>query len=515
MRGVENIEDNPVIKGLLDTVRSLQDQLSAQSDLQKILQQKDRQVERLQAQVALLQRLLYGSKSEKRRLTEMSEGQLSLFANDSVVAELIPTEVSPLPKQEAEESKPAKKKPVRVALPDNLPKEVITLKPDGDLSQAKYIGSEISSYLAYQPGRYTIKEINREKYVTTEGKILIAELPTRAIPKGNADETLLAHIVVSKYVDHLPFYRQTKIMARVGITLAESTMNGWLDAICKLLNPLYEHLQKRILESGYVQVDETGMPVQTTEKPGSTHKGYLWNFHAPLSYMVGFIYDKSRGVDLPQKILKNYKGVLQTDGYQVYNAISKESADIVHLGCMAHARRYFDRALDNDPDRANYALSLIGALYKIEKDAQLSDLSSEERYNLRQIKSVPILNRFKQWLDEESMQILPKSRIGEAFIYAKNSWDKLISYTLDGSYLIDNNLIENTIRPVALGRKNYMFAGSHQGAERAAMMYSFLGTCKLNNVDPQQWLTDVLQRIPDHSIQKLDELLPNYWIPLK
>jgi transposase len=220
-----------------------------------------------------------------------------------------------------------------------------------------------------------------------------------------------------------------------------------------------------------------------------------------------FDYRKSRGREGPEELLKDYRGSLQADGYSAYESFEKKPG-ITLLACMAHARRKFDEALKNDKDRAAHVLELIQQLYMIERQAREEQLEYEQRKALRQEKSALVLQELHAWLKENITQTLPKSAIGIAIAYTLHLWPRLIRYLDDGKYEIDNNWIENSIRPVALGRKNYLFAGSHEGAQRAAIMYSFLGTCKINNIEPFEWLSSVLKRIPDHSIQRLEELLP-------
>lgn len=505
--------ETPIMGGDFSSPVFLLEQLRNQQEENRKLLAR---IDILQDQLALLMRLMHGSKSEKRPVAQTLNGEQSLFADSELSAELLAHKQEPAPQVEAP-GKSRVLKTGRVTFSKDLTvSKVITLKPNCDLTDARKIGAEVTTLLVYNPASYSLVEYHREKYVLPDnGRIVIADMPSLPIPKGEADATVLAHITVSKYVDHLPFYRQTKMMAREGINIAESTMNGWFDATCRLLEPLYNHLCKRIIDSHYIQADETTMPVQTNEKKGSTHTGYLWDFYSPPEGLLCFIYDKSRGSNVPTTFLKDFSGALQTDGYTAYNALSNNSSGkIVHLACLTHIRRYFDRSLDNDPDRANYALSEIGKLYAIEKEAIRAGMSNDERYELRQLKAVPILKAFKKWLDGNATYLLPQSRIGEAFVYTLKQWDKLMNYTTNGLYLIDNNPIENSIRPAALGRRNWMFAGSHHAARRSAMMYSFFGTCKLHGVNPQAWLTDVLNRLPDHSILKLDELLPNNWKPV-
>lgn len=478
-------------------------------------QQLQLRLNQLQDQLDLLVRLLYGSKSEKRPPEPTAHEELSLFAESELSAELLAHKQQPQPEVQTKAPKSRERKTGRITFSKDLPTEIVVLKPDCDLEGARLIGTDITTVLVYNPAKYSLKEFHREKYyLPSQDRIVSADAPNLPISKGEADASVLAQITVSKYVDHLPFHRQSKIMARDGIFIAESTMNGWFERVCRLLEILYDHLCRRIVQSNYIQADETGMPVQTREKEGSTHKGFLWDFYSPPLGLLCFIYDKGRGSEVPKNFLKDFSGAMQTDGYTGYTRFLQENADhIKPLACLAHVRRYYDRALDNDPDRANYALTQIGKLYAIEKKAREKGLSPEEIFALRQKEAVPVLSSFKQWLDGNATYLLPQSRIGEAFTYTLKLWDRIMNYTTDGALFIDNNAIENSIRPVALGRRNYMFAGSHKAAQRAAMMYSFFGICKLHGVNPQQWLTDVLNRLPDHSILKLDELLPNNWKP--
>jgi transposase len=273
------------------------------------------------------------------------------------------------------------------------------------------------------------------------------------------------------------------------------------------LEPLYNTLVKKVQKSNYLMADETPIPVQTSQKPGSTHKGYHWVYYSPLDKLVCFDYQKGRSRDGPKEFLKDFKGALQSDGWRAYD-IFENKKNITLLACMAHARRKFERSQDNDPKRAEYALEKFKALYMIERKARECELDCNERKKLREEKSLPILNEMKEWLINNKPEVAPKSPIGVAINYTLKLWNRLVRYTGDGNWEIDNNLVENSIRPIALGRKNYLFAGSHEAARQAAMIYSFLGTCKINEVEPFIWLKNLLSRMPDHSIQKLEELLP-------
>lgn len=465
----------------------------------------------LKQELAQFKRMLFGAKSE--RFIPTDPGQLSLGFDGEEQEEQEEQETE---KISYERQKPGKKKkvPVRMPLPAHLHREKIDIEPEEDVTGAKNIGVEITEILEFKPGTFYVKQYNRPKYLLPEDQgIVIGSLPSLPIPRGNAGPGLLAHITVSKFVDHLPIYRQVQMFKRENITIAESTINGWLAAISRLLEPLYEKLQEIVRQSIYLMVDETPIPVLTKDKPGATQKGYYWVYYAPHEKLVCFDYRQGRGREGPEAFLEGFSGAMQTDGYAAYNEFGKRE-EITLLACMDHSRRKFKDAGNNDPKLAEYVLERMQDLYEIERRARDEELNHEQRKEVRQELSLPILNELEDWLrkhdPKKNPNILPKSAIGEAISYTLNLWERLVLYTENGSWEIGNNLVENSIRGVALGRRNYLFAGSHEGAKRAAMMYSFLGTCKINNVEPYAWLKDVLTRIPDHSIQNLEELLPGY-----
>lgn len=313
--------------------------------------------------------------------------------------------------------------------------------------------------------------------------------------------------MVDKFVDHLPTHRQVGRFKRLGIRIPYPTVTGWQSKVCELLIPLYQIHKHRVLSQGYLQVDETPIAVLDKTKSGKTHKGYHWVYHSPLEQAVLFDYRPSRSREGPTQLLKNFKGYLQTDGYSVYESFGKHR-DITLLGCMAHARRGFEKALDYDKDKAGYAMELFQRLYTVERKAKEQELDYTQRHELRLEKALPICNQLGKWMASEYKNTLPKSVLGKAIGYCLARWDNLIGYLHDGALEMDNNLVENAIRPVALGRKNYLFAGSHKAAQNAAMIYSFFATCKKHKVNPYQWLHHVLQVIQDYKVSKLSELLP-------
>jgi transposase len=452
-------------------------------------------------ELANLKRMIFGAKSERHIGEDPSQLALNL-GFDKVPG------VGPQKEEVAyTRNKSAKKGHARESIPAHLPREEQVILPEEDVTGMEQIGQAVHEHLAYKPGRLYVVKQTRPKFLDREtGKIIIADLPTLPIPSSNAGPSLLAHIVVSKYMDHLPLYRQSQIFKREqDIHLAESTLNDWFSATCRLLEPLYDVLQREVQGSHYLQADETPIPVQTQDKPGATHKGYLWVYHSPPDQMVVFDYNKSRSREEPGEFLKSFQGALQCDGYQAYDAYEKTDG-ITLLACWAHARRKFEQSLDNDKLRSEYAMEKIRQLYLIEREAE--EMNAGQRKTLRQDKSVPVLQELKAWMMNQLNDVLPKSPIGKAIQYTLGLWDRLERYTQDGTWLIDNNRIESSIRPVALGRKNYLFAGSHDAAQRAAMMYSLLGTCKMNGINPWQWLNHVLTVIPDWKANRLEELLP-------
>lgn len=455
-----------------------------------------------------LKRLVFGSRHE-RFVPAIPQEQLAL----GLTVETKPT-LPAVALQTIEYTRKQKKETSekiqtgRMKLPADLPREQVILEPAEDVSELKKIGEEITEELERIPGKLFVRQYVRPKYALPQGEgVIIAQLPARPIDKGIAGPGLLAQIVIDKYTDHLPVYRQVQRFEREGIKLSSSTLTDWISGTCALLEPLYEVLKKKVQAAHYVQSDESPIKVLDKDKKGTTHRGYHWVYHAPVERLVLFDYREGRGREGPREILKNFTGYLQTDGYAVYEEFDKKS-NITLLHCMAHARRKFDEAKDNDMTRAAYALTEIQKLYALERQAKEDDLSTDQRYALRQQQAVPLLNDLKSWMLENYKAVLPKSPIGQALHYSLERFDKLILYTSHGKLEIDNNLVENAIRPLAVGRKNYLFAGSHKGAQRAAMLYSFLGTCKINDVNPFLWLRSTLEKIPNHPVNKIEELLP-------
>lgn len=456
-----------------------------------------------------LKRLIFGSRHE-RFVSATHQEQLALELGAQPMQSTIVSTTEKIEYTRKKKEATQKVHTGRMKLPANLPREQVVIEPNEDVAGWKKIGEEITEELERIPGKLFVRQYVRPKYAKPDGEgVVIGELPPRPIDKGIAGPGLLAQIIIDKYTDHLPVYRQMQRFEREGIKLPTSTLTGWISGTCSLLEPLYEVHRKLVLSSNYLQADETPIKVLDKDKKGTTHRGFHWVYHAPEERLVLFDYREGRGREGPTECLKDFTGYLQTDGYAVYEEFDKK-VDITLLHCMAHARRKFDEAKGNDLARASHVLTEMQKLYALERQAKDNELSHDELYQLRQQQAVAVLVDLKSWMLENYKAVLPQSTIGQALHYSLQRWKKLCLYTTDGRLQIDNNLVENTIRPVAIGRKNYLFAGSHNGARRAAMLYSFLGTCKINEVNPFEWLRHVLNVIPNHPVNKLQELLPTF-----
>jgi len=399
----------------------------------------------------------------------------------------------------------------RQPLPDHLPVEEVKIYPQEDISGRKCIGQEVTDELDCEPARFFIRRYIRYKYAHKSGEgVVIGELPERVIDKGIAGAGLVTSILVDKFCDHLPLYRQLQRFKREKIPIAPSTINGWCAKGLDRIVPLFEELIADVKSQGYLQVDETTIKVQDEGKKGKTHLGYYWVYHSPIDGNVVFDYQPTRGQKAPVHMLKDFKGYLQTDGYVVYDEYAKKEG-VTHLGCWAHARRYYEKSLDNDPQRAKHALREIQKLYAIERKIKEANLSPQQIKEVRLKEALPVINELGKWMTQQLARTLPKSLIGKALAYSVSRWDALCAYLYDGNLLIDNNLIENKIRPITLGRKNYLFAGSHQAAQRAAAIYSFFAICKKHQVNPYEWLKYTLENIMIIKYKDIKNLYPqNY-----
>jgi transposase len=468
------------------------------------LVERDFSILTLQQELAQMKRMIFGAKSERfAPAIPVEQASLGFELETAVAPALVKQEIS----YTREKQKSNKFHTGRLPIPAHIERIKIEITPDADVTGLTCIGEEVTEELEYKAGSFYVNQYIRKKYAKPDGEgIIIGALPTRPIEKGMAGAGLMASIIIEKYVDHLPLYRQIQRFKRAGMDIPSATISGWVHATCKLLQPLYDVLKQEVLSQDYLQADETTIAVMDKEKQGAAHQGYHWVYHAPGIKMVLFDYRPGRGRDGPREILKDFRGHLQADGYNAYEIFDNERITLLH--CMAHARRKFEQALDDDKVRAEYVLQEMQKLYAFERKAREENYTQVQRYELRQTESVTILQSLHEWFKENLRQVIPKSLIGEGIAYSLGRWAKLSHYATDGKLEIDNNLVENVIRPVALGRKNYLFAGSHEAAQRSAMLYSFMGTCKLRGIEPLQWLKTTLTKLPDHKANRLCELLP-------
>jgi transposase len=466
---------------------------------------KDEQIAELQREnaylrqeLSTLKKLIFGTKSERYR-GEGDASQLHLFTEGLTEEEKHQPETETITYSRKKGEHRGRNK-----LPDHLPVEEVIIEPEEDTTGLKKIGEEVTETLKYTKASLVKIKTIRPKYEkpNQEG-VLIAPMPSRAMHKCIAEPSLVSHILVSKFIDHLPFYRQIKIFKRdFDWVLSSSTINDWFVSCCTLLKPVYDEMVDRIKKGSYLQVDESPIKVLESEKEKQTHQGYQWVYHSPIDKMIVFHYRKGRGMHGPKEFLSEYRGYLQCDGYKVYDKIGK-APGITLVGCIAHARRYFYQALENDSARSEYTLEIFKSIYEIERKWKAADQQMTHQERETSISSK--LQELKIWCEQEIHKVLPKSAIGKAIGYYLKQYHKL-KMVIDQEFLeIDNNLIENKIRPLALGRKNYLFAGNHKSAQRIAMMYSFFATCKAQEKDPALWLEKTLELLadPDYPIEKL------------
>lgn len=457
-------------------------------------------------QLAEFQRMIFGTKSERFIATSPLLSAPTLF--DLPLSQEL---LQPLTKTTIVKTVVTKKNeghPGRKPLPAHLPREVTILEPTQDTTGMIVIGQDITEVLDYTPGKLIVRQFIRPKYARAKGAgIVTADLPEMPITRGMAGSGLLTQLIISKFIDSQPIYRQIEIFKREGIALSPATVAGWIESTARLLEPLYDLLVKYVLAAFYLQVDETRLQVLDRKEKGKSSRGWIWAYHAPLLRLVMFDYAEGRGKENPAHHLRQFKGYLQTDGYAVYDGFGLLPG-VTLVSCWAHSRREFFEAKDYDLPRGEHVLNEIGRLYTLEQT--IKTLSPAERYARRQEISVPILESLHVWMQQAYTEVLPQSPIGKALAYSLKRWKKLLAYTAAGELEIDSNLVENAIRPIALGRKNYLFAGSHESAKRIAMLYSLLQSCKKNGMEPYSWLQKTLEILPSWPANRLNELLPNY-----
>jgi len=484
------------IEGLNASIASLSATNKKQAEQNEKLQER---IKELTAQVAWLNRQLFGRKSEKLRVYDPN--MPDLFADEFAglrqqAEEKLDEAVEKIGKEPAEVRKQNRQN--RKMIEDLPVLETETLEPTGvDLSLYRRIGEEITKVVKHKPGMLYVKEIIRPKYALKDSTQLppagqkgveIAPMPLMPVDKCIADTSLLAEILLQKYEYHVPFYRQIKQFRHPGMKgLTESTLDGWFKKTMELLEPLYEVLKREVFSSDYVQADETTVPVINREKH-KADKEYLWMVRSVMEKLVIFHYDGgSRAGAVIESLANQYhfKGYLQCDGFAGYETAFKTNPDVQLLNCLVHIRRYFEQALDENRKMAENCLTQIQHIYKIERQCNEAGLSYDERKAKRQELTKPIMNAMKVWMETEGIKYSPNSLSGKAITYAYTRWNNMMKCLEDGRLFWDNNLAENVIRPITLGRKNYLFCGNHEAAVNMSVICSLLATCKALRYKPE------------------------------
>ncbi len=516
---------------LLDMIQSLNATISSLSKTNeaqaKTISSLEHRIKELSAQVAYLNRQLFGRKSEK--LQPYDPLQLDCFAdrlpeNAQEIEDAREQAVETITREVAVDKKQARKNRVMMEDLPVLKRDVIDVEGI-DLTRYRKIGEEVTDVVEFEPGKLYRHQYVRIKYglidptepaEAGEG-VRIAPMPQLPIYKGIAGASLLAEIVLQKYEYHMPFYRQIRQFTHLGIKgLSESTVDGWHKQTMSLLRPLYKALRQEVMKADYCQADETTTPVVDRERHKAS-KEYLWMVRAVMERLVFFHYDKgSRAGAVIESLVSQYKfkGYLQCDGFAGYETAFRTSPDVRLVNCMAHIRRKFEQALDENRPLAEHALTEIQHLYRIEHDCDRKGASPEERQQIRRQLARPVMDAMRLWLEQTAVKYSPRSQIGKAASYAYARWDNMMRYLEDGRLKPDNNLAENEIRPITLGRKNYLFCGNHEAAENMCVIISLLATCRNHDVNPREYLNDVIARMPymeKANHEELVELLPHRW----
>jgi len=472
----------------------------------------------LTKKVQFLLHRMFGRKSEK-----LNPGQLEmLFGNLNAAPppgddDPPPGPPSPHPRRDRSERKPR--------MPENLPTEEVVIDPEEvkqDPAGYRCIGEEVTEELDVVPTRYFRRRIIRRKYTSKVNRNrppVIAPLAPRIIEGGYAGPGLLADIILKKYVDHLPLHRQEQILkTRHGIDLSRQTMSDWVRVVSDWLTPIYNHIREDLIASEYLQVDET--PVRyCQDEGGGSRQGYFWLFHHPGGDVL-YEWHTSRSADCLETTLKDFGGMVQCDGYGAYASYARQRRELVEKrlsdklielsGCWAHARRKFHEARDESPGQAGWILNQIGMMYGIER--RLKGKGVRIRQAVRGAETAMILARLEKALKRKLTKYRPTSQMGNAISYTLGLWPQLLKFRDDGRLEIDNNLVENAVRPTALGKKNWLFVGHPEAGQRSAIIYTLLECCKRQGINPQEYLYDVLSRIPAMTNRQTRSLTPANWL---
>jgi transposase len=523
-------ETTPSVRHLADWMREMLAENRSDDLIDGVVQLVDGIIERHvdQMREAFIQRARerFGRKSE-----QLSDAQLELLFDlfyEQVEAEAVPELQGAAaeldegqPKDKPSEKGQRRRRKGARDFPADLPRETVTVEVPESLQACatcgeprEVIGHDESEQLEYEPAQFRVREIRREKRACPKCRdaVVRAPAPPRVLERGKLGTGLIAQVVVGKYLEHSPLYRQREIYKRSGVDLPRSTLGDAVAAACHHLLPVARGIRARALGDDIVSTDDTGLVVLDKHHPKGSKRGYLWPYVADHRWAY-FAYTPTRSGQGPQAELGDFSGYVQVDGYGGYDALFRgEACPRTEVGCMMHARRYFVRAVDAGDLRALPAVAQIRSLYGIEREAKEAGLSAEERQALRRAKAPPLLEELQDWLQTMAPRATPKSPLGKAIGYAQKRWAALCRYLEDGRLEIDNGEVERLIRLVALGRKNYLFAGSDAGAERAAVAYTVLATATLHELDPWAYVKDVLEKITgDWPQREIDRLLPDRW----
>ena len=469
------------------------------------------------AKYEALERRVFGTSSERLTQADLSNFLPALAdvpGNVYKAPEIVPTELTSRTKQPLE-----KAGGLRTHIPEHVEKvdiEMIPAEVQADPGSYKKIGEEVTQRLDYVPGKIICKRYIQPKYkdIRASGTILQQSPPPTVIDKCLAEPGLVAHILMQKYEMHSPYYRQSKQFSeKYAVHLHRNLLGDWGLAGAIALEPIYDAMIRHVQKADYLQVDETPVKYQDPEIEGKTGTGQLWVYEIPRGEVV-FAWKTDRSRQGPEALLKTFQGYLQTDAYSVYDSLEKKRPDLTFVACMAHVRRKFFAAKDDDKE-ALWFLDKIGKLYELESVLREQKAPPLAREQVRQEHAIPILKEIKIELDKALPLIVPKSHFGKAISYAHKLWSKLEIYTTNGILEIDNNLCENSIRPSCLGKKNWLFFGSPTAGDRGALLYSLIGSCRRLGINPHHYLADVLARLPGLKIKSIDEiepLTPSGWL---
>jgi transposase/IS1 family transposase len=474
------------------------------------------QLEEAQRQIADLKRELFGPKADK--LTAEQEQQIKAVNQDLV--QDAAQRPAPVSNQvlEREDRAERRRKQRRHPLPDHLEAITVTIEPEEKVCPCcgkllKKIGEEVSEEIDLIPPKLIRRRTVRPKLACDCGEagVKIAPLPPRLIPQSRLGLGLAAHILLSRFDDHLSFYRlEQQFRERHGVVIPRQQMVQWVEHIAGWLRPIWDRMWQRMLACGYLQVDETPVRVLDPDVEGKAARGYLWFYAVPHGDVI-LDFDRSRALRVVQQRLQNFTGTIQTDAYEVYQSLERRESRIERIGCLAHSRRRFYAALQQNLPDAVWFISQIRLLYQIEDETR--DYAATQRHGLRQQRAPVIWESLKARAVELQPKFLPKSTIGSAIRYFLDEYEALTGYLRDGRFEIDNNLIENSIRPSAVGKKRWLFIGHPDAGWRSAVIYSMIASCRRRGINPQDYLTDVLRRLPQQKINHIDELLPENWKP--